>query len=357
MNLLDDNLTNEEAVLWTLIFVIITVIVFTIAELFRRRIFIAFYTILLLFMGCIPFIVFDSAPDVTWFMRTKYFIVIIPYLLIVVSLISIISDQDYKNNLSTINRFIHSTANRICNINILLQEDKQELINTLNQTDHVNDDIYGHANWFSLIAYITIIVNILVAVIDDVIHGGYTNAICGVILCLPLNTPIPIKSWSVSQKYEYYLYVNDQHNRFELRIFSVSSLYIFTYVSWNLCLLLNVYKRMYTIWMCMVHLGVPLCRVLWNRRIDLWWQYRALALAMELILNNVKFIKSFHLHEAATFVGYKGVFLIWGSLNIIFAIINWIMQYIQRSRHQQTIRQQVFILNEDAMTESVQLHK
>ena len=203
-------------------------------------------------------------------------------------LISVISDQNYKNNLSKINQFVYKIFNKIFRINAVLQQNKAQFA-VLPSSNDQSDDTYAYSTWFAWTWYVILLINIISTVHAEItIDKHYINATSGILLCLPWNLPIPIKSWSVSQKYEYYLYINDEHKIFEFRVFGTSLLWIIAYCSWNLLFLYGD-GRIFALWFGLIHISVPVIRSLWKKRIDLFWNYRAFALAVSLFLNTIRF--------------------------------------------------------------------
>ena len=201
INLFDNHVTNIEHVIFIIIFIIIAAIVYGLAELFRRRIYIAFYFVSSLFIIQIPLMLFKKEEHIGWFSRAKYFIVNIPYLVIVLSLISIVSEQYYNNKWD---RALSKLLNKFLVIHTVSNEEQKREFHKIS-TDE-NNDIYGSASWVSWFFYLTILINIIVAGLHD---RNLPNAICAILLCLPCNVPLPVLSWNYSKKHEYYLYINE----------------------------------------------------------------------------------------------------------------------------------------------------
>eukprot|EP01083_Nonionella_stella_P220527 788899_1 len=95
-------------------------------------------------------------------------------------------------------------------------------------------DKYAYKQWMSWFWWIVYVINMLVGVKEDLLDdGSVTNAVCGLLLCMPFSWPTPIKSLSVTQNTigEYYTYVNKDESVFEFRQDGLSLLWIITYTS------------------------------------------------------------------------------------------------------------------------------
>eukprot|EP01084_Bolivina_argentea_P150069 262068_1 len=314
-NLFDNMLSKQENLALFALYAVVAIIASVVAELFRRKIFAAFYLFTIAFLILLPINMAITVSSL--FVKIKFIIVGCPYILISAALIGCISDQYAQESLSKINQSLVKFFKQCFKIKTNIPK-KEFAVMYGNGTD---DDTYGYSVWFSWFLYILIIINMLVAVAKE---EHLTNAIAGVLYCLPLNIPVPIKSWTVSQKHEYYLYIDSKNGLYELRIFGISLLWIIGYTSWDICLLYHGGKWL-VLWLVSIHLGIPLIRSLWKKRIDLYIHYRTFALGITLFINALRYMKQYNADDVEV-THDKMVYTIWGSINAVLAIINFCVQ-------------------------------
>eukprot|EP01084_Bolivina_argentea_P063439 115831_1 len=194
--------TNGQWAIYIIAHLLYAVLTYAVAEYFRKRVFIAFYGYLLLYIGVMPFLFVPHM--ISTFVIIKYFIVNIPYLL---SLLAIMAITTGTNCIQTLSKKLFPQE-------LLVSKD--------------NADTHGHKTWMSWLWWAVFVLNMIVALFDDLDKGSIPNAICSAILCLPFNWPIPIQSLSVTQtpNGEYYTYVNKSQTVFELRVHGLSFLWV-----------------------------------------------------------------------------------------------------------------------------------
>eukprot|EP00484_Ammonia_sp_Unknown_P022771 CAMPEP_0197030174 /NCGR_PEP_ID=MMETSP1384-20130603/9460_1 /TAXON_ID=29189 /ORGANISM="Ammonia sp." /LENGTH=356 /DNA_ID=CAMNT_0042459467 /DNA_START=23 /DNA_END=1093 /DNA_ORIENTATION=+ len=324
--LFDAELQTHEFVVWPLLYVLLAVAAFFVAEFFRKHVFLAFYIYFLLFLGLLPInIIYKDS----FFMTIKFIIVNVPYLLILLSLIATIPSSSVQSvrssgNCYKLNAWLHKICAKLFKFSV--EQSEQQ-------------DYHGTAGWFSWIIWFFFIANMLVAVMDEVSAARSTgnyytigNSLCGIVLCLPLNFPIPLQRVRVSDHSEYYLFVSSEMNAFEFRLDSLSLLWIIAYTSWDACFLFGDYNTLYVLAVAILHLGVPLCRSLIHRRYDLWLHWRAYALGVTLFLMLINELDKVLVNEAtiidAQRTGSKLAFCVWGSINCLAAVISFVLQMV-----------------------------
>eukprot|EP01084_Bolivina_argentea_P063438 115830_1 len=311
--------TNGQWAIYIIAHLLYAVLTYVIAEYFRKRVLTAFYGYVLLFIAVIPFLFVPHA--IPTFITIKYFIVNIPYLLMLFNIMAITSGSNC----------IQTLSKKLLRQELTISKD--------------NGDIHGYKPWISWFWWALFVLNVFVALCEDIVEGSIANAICGVILCLPFNWPIPIQSLSVTQSPngEYYTFVNNTQTVFELRVHGISFLWVVVYTSWNCCLLLSFYGMAWMPLCAVTHLGVPLAKCIIDKRTDLWLFYRAFALGF-LILGYtiVDQIDSFPLDRVVIYdkdVSEQKyhLFFIWGVVNCVGASINFIIQFTAWKRTKEKI--------------------
>eukprot|EP01084_Bolivina_argentea_P124735 221011_1 len=235
MSLFDDEIITVDMIVLLIIFILIAIVTFGVAEYFRRNLFMGLYIYIIVFIVLLPFNMMTDSAGL--FVKIKVIIVNIPYSLLIFSLIALIPLQSLESNhnfhkfepCSKVHFFVHKICRKIFKFSMLTDEPETNLGDD-------NNDIHGYALWFSWVFWAIVVVNMLVAIVSDFQNGYITNPICGLLLILPLNFPIPIKSLSI-KKHEYILFVNKECNQFEFRLHSLSLLWDIVYTSWDCCVL------------------------------------------------------------------------------------------------------------------------
>eukprot|EP01083_Nonionella_stella_P074506 202140_1 len=291
----------------TVAFLVIACLICGIAEYFRRRIFIAFYVYLLLFIGTSPFLFYPDPDIIPRMAQIKYFFISIPYLLMLMAIMAITPG----------NSIIQRLSSKIFKLNVT-------------NTDELSSARQGYRTWISWLCWTVFVFPVFYGSFVDSNDGSITNAVCGIILCLPFNFPIPIQSLTATQrpKGEYFVYVNKDNRTYEWRVYGISLLYIIAFSSWFTCFQMGLNGEIWRIWFAFTALGVPLIRAVHNNRSDLWMFYIVFAMGFAAMASvSLRQIKTMRA-GVVTYEDYKiqrarDAFLFWGGLNCIGATLNF----------------------------------